>query len=81
MTQEMFNTMSAKQRIILGENNLVNMPDDESSLDVSSPREINSPSFGLLAKSKDGQDKLTRKRDKQKAKEDEKLEKRRLKVI
>ncbi|XP_011497182.1 PREDICTED: rho GTPase-activating protein 190 [Ceratosolen solmsi marchali] len=79
MTQEMFSTISAKQRIVLGENNMINMPDDESSLDVSSPREINSPSFGLLAKSKDGQDKLTRKRDKQKAKEDEKLEKRRLK--
>ncbi|XP_015111308.1 rho GTPase-activating protein 190 isoform X4 [Diachasma alloeum] len=46
--------------------------DDESSLDVSSPREINSPS------GKDG-DKLTRKKDKQKAKEDEKLEKRRQK--
>ena len=60
------------------ENNF--MPDDESSLDVSSPREINSPSFGLLTKGKDGQDKLTRKRDKQKAKEDEKMEKRRLKV-
>ncbi|XP_011307003.1 rho GTPase-activating protein 190 isoform X6 [Fopius arisanus] len=46
--------------------------DDESSLDVSSPREINSPG------GKDG-DKLTRKKDKQKAKEDEKLEKRRQK--
>ncbi|XP_026673426.1 rho GTPase-activating protein 190 isoform X3 [Ceratina calcarata] len=45
---------------------------DESSLDVSSPREINSPSV------KDG-DKLNRKKDKQKAKEDEKLEKRRQK--
>lgn len=44
----------------------------ESSLDVSSPREINSPSV------KDG-DKLNRKKDKQKAKEDEKLEKRRQK--
>ncbi|XP_015111306.1 rho GTPase-activating protein 190 isoform X3 [Diachasma alloeum] len=52
--------------------------DDESSLDVSSPREINSPSFGILTKGKDG-DKLTRKKDKQKAKEDEKLEKRRQK--
>ncbi|XP_014212996.1 rho GTPase-activating protein 190 [Copidosoma floridanum] len=77
VTQEMFSTMSAKQRGLTGENNF--LPDDESSLDVSSPREINSPSFGLLTKSKDGQDKLTRKRDKQKAKEDEKIEKRRLK--
>ncbi|XP_053593266.1 rho GTPase-activating protein 190 isoform X1 [Microplitis demolitor] len=51
---------------------------DESSLDVSSPREINSPSFGILTKGKDC-DKLTRKKDKQKAKEDEKLEKRRQK--
>ncbi|KAI4504260.1 hypothetical protein M0802_000731 [Mischocyttarus mexicanus] len=51
---------------------------DESSLDVSSPREINSPSFGILNKGKDG-DKSTRKKDKQKAKEDEKLEKRRQK--
>ncbi|XP_076636409.1 rho GTPase-activating protein 190 isoform X1 [Colletes latitarsis] len=51
---------------------------DESSLDVSSPREINSPSFGILNKVKDG-DKLNRKKDKQKAKEDEKLEKRRQK--
>ncbi|XP_076178704.1 rho GTPase-activating protein 190 isoform X5 [Ptiloglossa arizonensis] len=51
---------------------------DESSLDVSSPREINSPSFGILNKGKDC-DKLNRKKDKQKAKEDEKLEKRRQK--
>lgn len=51
---------------------------DESSLDVSSPREINSPSFGILNKGKEG-DKSTRKKDKQKAKEDEKLEKRRQK--
>ncbi|XP_033214904.1 rho GTPase-activating protein 190 isoform X3 [Belonocnema kinseyi] len=74
MTHDMFSTHS-KQR---GDNNFGNMPDDESSVDVSSPREINSPSFGILTKGKDG-DKLTRKRDKQKAKEDEKLEKRRLK--
>ena len=73
MTQDMFNPAKQQQ-------NSFGLPDDESSLDVSSPREINSPSFGLLAKSKDGQDKLTRKRDKQKAKEDEKMEKRRLKV-
>ncbi|KAJ8665241.1 hypothetical protein QAD02_006903 [Eretmocerus hayati] len=74
VTQEMFSTMSAKQQ-----NNFGVMPDDESSLDVSSPREMNSPNFGLLSKSKENQDKLTRKRDKQKAKEDEKIEKRRLK--
>ncbi|XP_032451674.1 rho GTPase-activating protein 190 isoform X7 [Nasonia vitripennis] len=79
MTQEMFNTMTSKQQRTLVENNFTSMPDDESSLDVSSPREINSPSFGLLTKNKDSQDKLTRKRDKQKAKEDEKIEKRRLK--
>lgn len=78
MTQEMF--MSLKQRNAMGENNFGSMPEDESSLDVSSPREINSPSFGLLAKNKDTQDKLNRKREKQKAKEDEKMEKRRLKV-
>ncbi|XP_012277348.1 rho GTPase-activating protein 190 isoform X12 [Orussus abietinus] len=79
MTQEMFSTAS-KQRV---DNSFGNIPDDESSLDVSSPREINSPShvteqFGILAKGKEG-DKLSRKRDKQKAKEDEKMEKRRLK--
>lgn len=78
VTQEMFSTMSAKQQRTLVENNFLH--DDESSLDVSSPREINSPSFGLLSKSKDSQDKLTKKRDKQRAKEDEKNEKRRLKV-
>lgn len=77
VTQEMFSTISAKQRTLV-ENNFLH--DDESSLDVSSPREINSPSFGLLTKNKDCQDKLTKKRDKQKAKEDEKIEKRRLKV-
>ncbi|XP_025993656.1 rho GTPase-activating protein 190 isoform X3 [Solenopsis invicta] len=73
MTQEMFSA-SSKQR----SENTFGIPDDESSLDVSSPREINSPSFGILNKSKDS-DKLTRKKDKQKAKEDEKLEKRRQK--
>ncbi|XP_044016188.1 rho GTPase-activating protein 190 isoform X6 [Aphidius gifuensis] len=52
--------------------------DDESSLDVSSPREMNSPSFGILTKGKECE-KLARKKDKQKAKEDEKLEKRRQK--
>ncbi|XP_044016190.1 rho GTPase-activating protein 190 isoform X8 [Aphidius gifuensis] len=51
---------------------------DESSLDVSSPREMNSPSFGILTKGKECE-KLARKKDKQKAKEDEKLEKRRQK--
>uniref|UniRef100_A0ABD2W3P8 Rho GTPase-activating protein 190 n=1 Tax=Trichogramma kaykai TaxID=54128 RepID=A0ABD2W3P8_9HYME len=84
VTQEMFSTMSSKQQraLLVGENNIGCMPDDESSLDVSSPREMNSPSFGILGgktNAKDSQDKLTRKRDKQKAKEDEKLEKRRLK--
>ncbi|XP_024940341.1 rho GTPase-activating protein 190 isoform X7 [Cephus cinctus] len=74
MTQEMFST-SSKQRI---DSTFGNLPDDESSLDVSSPREINSPSFGILTKGKDS-DKLTRKKDKQKAKEDEKQEKRRQK--
>ncbi|XP_029033952.1 rho GTPase-activating protein 190 isoform X4 [Osmia bicornis bicornis] len=68
MTQEMFSA-SSKHR---SDNTFGNIPDDESSLDVSSPREINSPSV------KDG-DKLNRKKDKQKAKEDEKLEKRRQK--
>ncbi|XP_058794856.1 rho GTPase-activating protein 190 isoform X2 [Phymastichus coffea] len=77
MTQEMF--MSLKQRNIIGDNSFGSIADDESSLDVSSPREINSPSFSLLAKNKETLDKLNRKREKQKAKEDEKLEKRRLK--
>ncbi|KAG8238832.1 hypothetical protein J437_LFUL018708 [Ladona fulva] len=52
--------------------------DDESSLDVSSPRDVNSPMFGVVPKIKDG-DKTTRRKEKQKAKEDEKQEKRRLK--
>ncbi|XP_076668490.1 rho GTPase-activating protein 190 isoform X2 [Andrena cerasifolii] len=74
MTQEMFSASSRHR----SDNTFGNIPDDESSLDVSSPREINSPSFGILNKVKDG-DKLNRKKDKQKAKEDEKLEKRRQK--
>lgn len=37
--------ISAKHR---GDNNFGNMPDDESSIDVSSPREINSPSVSKL---------------------------------
>ncbi|XP_043283461.1 rho GTPase-activating protein 190 isoform X6 [Venturia canescens] len=74
MTQEMFSAAS-RQR---SDNTFGNIPDDESSLDVSSPREINSPSFGILTKGKD-LEKLSRKKDKQKAKEDEKLEKRRQK--
>ncbi|XP_071440115.1 rho GTPase-activating protein 190 isoform X6 [Hetaerina americana] len=52
--------------------------DDESSLDVSSPRDVNSPMFGVVPKVKEG-DKSTRRKEKQKAKEDEKQEKRRLK--
>ncbi|CAH0558065.1 unnamed protein product [Brassicogethes aeneus] len=53
--------------------------DDESSLDVSSPRDNNSP-FGVLSKMKESDcEKLLRKREKQKAKDDSKLEKRRLK--
>ncbi|XP_031336151.1 rho GTPase-activating protein 190 isoform X8 [Photinus pyralis] len=62
-------------------NSYGNIHDDESSLDVSSPRDNNSPMFGVLPKQlKDiEQDKLTRKREKQKAKDDSKLEKRRLK--
>ncbi|KAK9758629.1 RhoGAP domain [Popillia japonica] len=54
--------------------------DDESSLDVSSPRDNNSPMFGVLPKLKDSdREKLLRKREKQKVKDDTKLEKRRLK--
>nr|XP_022914892.1 rho GTPase-activating protein 190 isoform X6 [Onthophagus taurus] len=54
--------------------------DDESSLDVSSPRDNNSPMFGVLPKQKDSdREKLLRKREKQKIKDDSKLEKRRLK--
>lgn len=52
--------------------------DDESSLDVSSPRDVNSPLFGVVGKTKDG-DKTLRRKEKQKAKEEEKLEKRRQK--
>uniref|UniRef100_A0A1B6CUS5 Rho-GAP domain-containing protein n=1 Tax=Clastoptera arizonana TaxID=38151 RepID=A0A1B6CUS5_9HEMI len=52
--------------------------DDESSLDVSSPRDVNSPLFGVVSKTKDG-DKTLRRKEKQKAKEEEKLEKRRQK--
>ncbi|XP_076178702.1 rho GTPase-activating protein 190 isoform X3 [Ptiloglossa arizonensis] len=74
MVQDTYSA-SSKQR---SDNTFGNIPDDESSLDVSSPREINSPSFGILNKGKDC-DKLNRKKDKQKAKEDEKLEKRRQK--
>ncbi|XP_060516601.1 rho GTPase-activating protein 190 [Cylas formicarius] len=56
------------------------MHDDESSLDVSSPRDNNSPMFGVFPKMKETDlDKLLRKREKQKAKDDSKMEKRRLK--
>jgi glucocorticoid receptor DNA-binding factor 1 len=52
--------------------------DDESSLDVSSPRDNNSPMFGVLPKMKESdREKLLRKREKQKAKDDSKLEKQR----
>ncbi|XP_033341440.1 rho GTPase-activating protein 190 isoform X1 [Megalopta genalis] len=74
MAQDVFST-SSKQR---SDNTFGSIQDDESSLDVPSPRETNSPSFGISNKIKDG-DKLNRKKDKQKAKEDEKLEKRRQK--
>ncbi|XP_075218370.1 rho GTPase-activating protein 190 isoform X2 [Lycorma delicatula] len=53
-------------------------PDEESSLDVSSPRDVNSPLFGIVNKGKDG-DKTLRRKEKQKAKEEEKQEKRRQK--
>ncbi|XP_066261136.1 rho GTPase-activating protein 190 [Euwallacea similis] len=54
--------------------------EDESSLDVSSPRDNNSPMFGVFPRMKESDfDKLLRKREKQKAKDDSKLEKRRLK--
>ncbi|XP_046682746.1 rho GTPase-activating protein 190 isoform X2 [Homalodisca vitripennis] len=52
--------------------------DEESSLDVSSPRDVNSPLFGVVPKSKDG-NKTLRRKEKQRAKEEEKLEKRRQK--
>ncbi|CAH1985676.1 unnamed protein product [Acanthoscelides obtectus] len=55
------------------------MNDDESSVDVSSPRD-NSTMFGVLPKIKESDvEKILRKREKQKAKDDSKLEKRRLK--
>ncbi|XP_046406932.1 rho GTPase-activating protein 190 isoform X3 [Ischnura elegans] len=53
--------------------------DDESSLDVSSPRDVNSPMFGVVPKGAKEGDKSARRKEKQKAKEDEKQEKRRLK--
>ncbi|XP_054279717.1 rho GTPase-activating protein 190 isoform X3 [Macrosteles quadrilineatus] len=53
--------------------------DEESSLDVSSPRDPrDSPLFGGIPKSKDGT-KTLRRKEKQRAKEEEKLEKRRQK--
>lgn len=56
------------------------MHDEESSLDVSSPRDNNSPMFGVLPKMKESDvEKLLRKREKQKAKDDSKQEKRRMK--
>ncbi|XP_044740901.1 rho GTPase-activating protein 190 isoform X2 [Chrysoperla carnea] len=55
------------------QNSYGNVHDDESGLEVSSPRD-NSPLVSLK-----GSDKLTRKKEKQKSKDDEKLEKRRLK--
>ncbi|ENN78679.1 rho GTPase-activating protein 190 [Dendroctonus ponderosae] len=56
------------------------MHDEESSLDVSSPRDNNSPMFGVFPRMKETDlEKLLRKREKQKAKDDSKLEKRRLK--
>ncbi|CAH1109193.1 unnamed protein product [Psylliodes chrysocephalus] len=56
------------------------MHDDESSLDVSSPRDNSSPMFGVLPKMKECDiEKMLRKREKQKAKDDSKQEKRRLK--
>jgi len=65
------------------------IPDEESSVDVPSPRDrdVGSPLIGFMSRQKDGsgstehdRDPSTqRRRDKAKAKEDEKLEKRRLK--
>lgn len=54
--------------------------DDESSLDVSSPRDVNSPLFGMGSKIKED-DKLSRRKEKQRAKDDEKLEKKRQKEV
>nr|XP_018903141.1 PREDICTED: rho GTPase-activating protein 190 isoform X3 [Bemisia tabaci] len=52
--------------------------DEDSSLDPSSPRDLNSPLFGIGGKQKDG-DKTLRRKEKQKAKEEKELEKRRIK--
>ncbi|XP_063220269.1 rho GTPase-activating protein 190 isoform X2 [Bacillus rossius redtenbacheri] len=52
--------------------------DDESSMDMSSPRDVNSPMFGVIQKAKEG-DKPSRRKEKQKIKSDEKHVKRRLK--
>ncbi|XP_018330563.1 rho GTPase-activating protein 190 [Agrilus planipennis] len=61
-------------------NSYVNIHDDESSIDVSSPHD-NSQMFGVLPKHyKDVErEKILRKREKQKAKDESKLEKRKLK--
>nr|CAI5846227.1 unnamed protein product [Callosobruchus analis] len=71
-----FNVQLNSLDLYLGQG-LVN--DDESSVDVSSPRD-NSTMFGVLPKIKESDvEKILRKREKQKAKDDSKLEKRRLK--
>nr|CAD7445715.1 unnamed protein product [Timema bartmani] len=59
-----------------GQFNIVH--DDESSLDISSPRDVNSPMLGGLLKVKEGE-KSSRRKEKQKAKADEKQVKRRQK--
>ncbi|KAK6631018.1 hypothetical protein RUM44_003190 [Polyplax serrata] len=73
MQQHQFNSGLQVENDIIGNPSYV-LHDDESSLDVSSPRDINSPLFSGLNKSlKDGVDKSSRRKEKQKAKEDEKL--------
>ncbi|KAL1491496.1 hypothetical protein ABEB36_012085 [Hypothenemus hampei] len=79
-TSHNFNMLNSLDLYTGPSNSFGLMHDDESSLDVSSPRDNNSPMFGMFPRLKESDiEKLIRKREKQKAKDDSKLEKRRLK--
>ncbi|KAL0271513.1 UNVERIFIED_CONTAM: hypothetical protein PYX00_008585 [Menopon gallinae] len=71
MQQHQFNSGLSVDSDILG-NAPYTLHDDESSFDVSSPRDINSPLFGGLTKGLKDNDKTSRRKEKQKAKDDEK---------
>lgn len=72
MQQHQFNSALTADNDIIG-NPPYTLHDDESSIDVSSPRDINSPLFGGLTKGLKETEKASRRKEKQKAKEDEKL--------